>query len=155
VPENIIACIGNPLVGDDAFGFRVYQQLQKSNLNEQARLLFFGCQGLEILDELQGESYLIIVDAFRSEKPAGTIINKEYHELTVPPGSPVTSHDIGIREALEIGKLLKPDCMPKQVFLVGVVGHCFQECGAPLTPAVEKAVGQVVEHILHLITEQN
>lgn len=148
--RTLIACVGNSLAGDDAFGRRVFEKLRQTALPPDLRLEHLELGGLGLLDLLQGQQLLIVVDALRLGTPAGTLHVLPWRQLSSAAGLPVTSHDLGLREAIEIGLLLHPERMPADIFLVGVEGGCFERLGKGLSPEVEAAVGPALRRILEL-----
>ncbi|MHB9114347.1 MAG: hydrogenase maturation protease [Thermoleophilia bacterium] len=146
----LIACVGNDLVADDAAGCAVCDLLEESPLPEGIRLLRVGVMGVALLDELQGEELLVVVDAVQLGGAAGTVHVLEWEALPAA-GQAVTGHGIGVREALEVGRLLYPERMPRRVVLVGIEGRCFDGLGEPLTDAVAAAVGPGAAPALELV----
>lgn len=148
--ETLIVCVGNSLVGDDAVGFAIFERLRDSRLPPGVRLHFLELGGIGLLDLVRGEPLLLIVDAVRFQRPPGTIHVVRVADLPAAGGPPVTSHDIGIREALDIGAILYPERMPAEILLVGIEGECFDQLGVPLSPAVLAAVDDAVSTIIAL-----
>lgn len=144
-----MACVGNALVGDDAVGHAVHERLG-ARLPPGARLELLGTGGLRILDELDGEEALIAVDAVWLGVAPGTIHILAWDAL---PASlhPVTSHGIGIREAIELGRKLYPEKMPNEAFLVGVEGRSFDRVGEGMTAEVAAAVDVAADRVLELV----
>lgn len=144
----LVVCIGNELVADDAVGWAVFQRLRARSIPPNTRLQFQAVSGMRVLDELDGEDLLIVVDAQCSGAPAGTVEVRDLADMEAANGGPVTSHDIGLREALQIGHLLHPERMPKAVVLVGIEGKNFQDIGAELTPEVARAVAVAADQVM-------
>ncbi|MDK9705819.1 MAG: hydrogenase maturation protease [Desulforhopalus sp.] len=147
----LVVCIGNELVADDGVGWVVYQRLQERGVTENVRLVFLGLGGIDLLEEIDGESLLVVVDGVQLGAPPGTIHQLGWQQLPVSPARPVSGHGIGIREAISVGLKLYPERVPKEIFLVGVEGRCFDELGTGLTDEVALAVPQAVTTVLNLI----
>lgn len=145
----LIACVGNDLVADDGAGCAVCDLLEGAPLPAGVRLLRVGVMSVALLDELEGEDLLVVVDAVQLGGPAGTLHVLEWEELPVA-GQAVTGHGIGVREALQVGRLLYPERMPGRVVLVGIEGRCFDGLGEPLTDAVAAAVAPAAAAALEL-----
>jgi len=135
----LVACVGNSLVGDDAAGCAVHERLAARPLPRGVRLELLGVGGLRLLDELRGEDVLIAADAVQLGAPAGTVHVLAWEELPAA-GAAVTSHGVGLRETIEVGRLLFPEAMPGRAFLVGVEGRVFDQVGASLSPEVAAAI---------------
>lgn len=144
-----MACVGNALVGDDAVGCAVHERLSARRLPEAVRLELLGVGGLRLLDELDGEDALVVVDAVMLGAEPGTVHVLAWDELQPPRGA-VTSHGIGLREAMELGRRLFPERTPSRAFLVGVEARSFDGVGEALTPAVAAAVAPAAERVLEL-----
>lgn len=147
----LVVCIGNELVADDGVGWVVYTRLQESGLAENVRLVFLGLGGIDLLEEIDGEALLVVVDGVQLGAPPGTVHQLGWQQLPASPARPVSGHGIGIREAISVGQKLYPERVPKEIFLVGVEGKCFNELGAGLTDEVALAVPQAVTTVLSLI----
>jgi hydrogenase maturation protease len=146
----LAVCIGNSLVADDAFGSAVFEKLTQENLPANIRLVHLELGGLHLFDMIQGEDLLLVIDAVRFGAPTGTLHLSAWHDLPPADGPPVTSHDIGLRETIEIGYILYPEQMPARTILIGVEGSDFHSVGAPMTPAVAQAAPAAVAAVLRL-----
>ena len=144
--RTIIICIGNELVADDAVGFEIYNRLAGCHV----RLEFCSVGGIDLLPLLDGETDMIVVDAVQLGAPAGTIHIIPWDEL---PGdsSAISSHGLGLREAMEIGSILYPGTMPERVTLVGIEGRCFNRTREYMTVEVRDAIDKAVTSIRELL----
>jgi len=150
-PRTLIICIGNQLVADDGVGWEIFQRLQQNGLPDHVRLEFLGLGGIDLLEEIAGEELLVVVDAVQLGHAPGTIHILGWEELPALLSRPVSGHGIGIREAISVGRKLYPERMPKEVFLIGVEGKCFDQLGAGLSPEVAGAVAQAIDAVFSLI----
>ncbi len=150
--RSLVVCVGNDLVADDAAGPAVYAALFAQGLPAWASLRLLGVGGLALLDELQGEDLLVAVDAVQLGAPAGTVHVFEFDELP-KAGPAVTSHGIGLREAIEVGRRLYPERMPRRVALVGIEGRCFDGLGEPMSPEVAAAIPKAAARVRALVGE--
>jgi hydrogenase maturation protease len=151
----VIVCIGNALVADDGVGWAVYRKLQDSRVPDNVRLVFLGLGGIDLLEEVAGEDILVVVDGVQLGDSPGTIHKLGWEQLPSASTRPVSGHGIGIREAISVGKKLFPERMPKETFLVGVEGRCFNRLGEGLTDEVARAVPKAVAVILGLVQDVN
>lgn len=143
----LVACVGNSLAADDAVGPAVYEELAARPLPAGVRVELLAVGGVRLLDELNGERALVVVDAVSFGAPPGTLHLLPWDRIPENGASPVTSHGIGIREAIEIGRILFADRMPARVLLVGVEGRRFDDVGAAMTPEVAAAVSAAAEAV--------
>lgn len=150
----LVVCIGNELVADDAVGFEVYQKLAAMDLPEGTRLLYLGVGGITLLDYLTGaEKAMIVVDAVQLGAPPGTIHCLYWDELPVNGNATISAHGIGLRETIEVGRLLYPEKIPPIVRLIGIEGICFNQPREAMTPATAAAIDTAVAACLQHITQ--
>lgn len=141
----LIVCIGNDLVADDAAGHEVFLRLQRSALPVTVRLEYAAVGGVALLDRLTGkEGIMIVVDAVQFGAPPGTIHCIPWDELPVLPVGALSGHDIGLKETIEIGKLLYPEKLPQRIVLVGIEGRCFNRTRDAMTPETAAAIDDAV-----------
>lgn len=140
-PSALVVCIGNELIADDAVGYEVYCRLQGMELLEGTRLEFAGVGGIALLDHLTGsEQALIVVDAVQFGAPAGTIHQLSWDEIPAFDNAAISAHGIGLKEAVEVGKILCPEKLPSSIMLFGIEGRCFNQTRGFMTPEVAAAV---------------
>jgi hydrogenase maturation protease len=144
--RTIIVCIGNELIADDAVGFEVHRRLEGCG----ARLEFCGVGGIDLLPMLQGEEELIVVDALQLGAAPGTVHVLPWEALP-SLGTAISAHGLGLRETIEIGRILYPGAMPKRITLVGIEGRCFNRTREFMTAEVADAVDTAVQKIQLLL----
>ena len=136
----LVVCVGNSLVGDDAAGCAVYDSLVKEQLPDGVRVCLLGTGGISLLEMLAGESVLIVVDAVQFGARPGTVHILDWSELPQARSQAVSVHGLGLREAVDLGRILYPDAFPQKVLLVGIEGCSFDAIGSGLTAEVARAV---------------
>jgi hydrogenase maturation protease len=142
----IVVCIGNELVADDAAGYEVYQRLAPL----PARLEYLGVGGFDLLPLLQGESHLVVVDAVQLGEAPGTVHVIPWQQLP-EAGPEISVHGVGLKETIEIGRLLFPEQMPERVTLVGIEGRCFNRTREFMTAAVADAIDEAVAAVRRVV----
>jgi hydrogenase maturation protease len=152
VPDTLIVCVGNDLVADDGVGPEIFARMSRAPLPEGMRLCLLGTSGLALLDELQGGERLIVVDAVMLGGPPGHVHVFAWDEIPEALGQAVTSHGIGVKEVVRVGRLLFPERMPVQIFLVGVEGRCFDQF-APMSAEVNLALDAAAAAVLALVKD--
>ncbi len=148
---SLIVCIGNELVADDGVGWVVHERLRQSELPGHARLDFLGLGGIDLLEEFDGEELLVVVDGVQLGAAPGTIHELGWEQLPGASPRPVSGHGIGIREAITVGRKLYPERVPKEIFLIGIEGKCFDQLGTGLTDEVARAVPHAVATVIRLV----
>lgn len=150
--ENLVICVGNDLVADDAVGHQIFHLLQEHALPENVRVSLLGLGGMALIDELHGEDVLVVVDAVQLGSSPGTVHVLNWEQIPANEERPVSGHGIGIREALQVCRKLYPEKAASSIYLVGVEGVCFDKFGVGLTPEVKEALPRAVTEILNLIS---
>jgi hydrogenase maturation protease len=119
------------------------------------RLEYVGVGGIALLDRLTGyEDALLVVDAVQFGAPAGTIHCLSWEEIPRSGNSAISAHGIGLKETIDVGRLLCPEKLPPTILLVGIEGRCFNQMREFMTPATADAVGMAADCIrqqLHTI----
>jgi hydrogenase maturation protease len=147
----LIVCIGNNLAADDAVGLAIFKKLENSILPPGTQYRFLGTGGISLIDALGGEDILVVVDAVQFGSFPGTVHVLDWEQLPPVALRPVSSHGIGIRETIEVAKRLFPEQTPRDVYLVGIEGKCFNQFGAALSTEVADALEFAVSEVLYLV----
>jgi hydrogenase maturation protease len=146
----IVVCIGNELIADDAAGFEVFKRLGYL----KARLEYCAVGGIDILPLLDGESDMIVVDAVQLGAAPGTVHVLPWDDL--PQNSTaISAHGLGLRETIEIGRMLFPEKMPERITLVGIEGRCFNLPRDNMTAEVVAAIDPAVATVEKLVQGGN
>lgn len=148
----VVVCVGNELVADDAVGYEVFRRLADSPIPSDISLHYVAVGGLALLDCLTGEEKaMIVVDAVQFGAPAGTIHKLRWDEIPDLGAGAISAHFIGLREAIDIGRILYPERIPQTVTLVGIEGRCFDRTRDAMSPevaaAIDPAVALIREHL--------
>lgn len=150
---SLVVCIGNELIADDAAGYEVWRRLQAMQLPAGARTEFASVGGIALLDLLHGdEGLLIVVDAVQLGAPPGTIHCLSWDDVPDSGNSAISAHGIGLREAIDVGRLLFPEKLPHCVILIGIEGRCFNKTRDAMTPETEMAIEAAAVRVCDEIT---
>lgn len=90
----------------------------------------------ELIELMNGCDGAVLVDATRSGRPAGTVHEPDPH--TLREARPVSSHGIGVPEALALARALGR--VPDRLALVGIEAQ--SATGDALSPAVRAALAE-------------
>jgi hydrogenase maturation protease len=140
----VIGC-GNELTADDGLGVVLVKRLKDGAGLSGQRPCDFSVvpnAGLELLDSLHAEEFVLFVDAVAGGDPPGTLrlIPLPSHSLEARPVSSLSSHGWGLLETIELAKRLKP-VLPRMLLAGIELGTL--EFMAPLSPSVERAMQRV------------
>jgi hydrogenase maturation protease len=136
--------IGNPDRGDDGVGAEVIELLREDGPEEVSYLCHSG-EATSLLELLEGVDIVFFVDAVDAGALPGKIFDLAVGDDSLPDYlHSVSSHGLGLGEALELGKVLGG--LPLQVRVFGIQGESF-EPGKGLSREVSIAAVQVAEQI--------
>ena len=134
--------IGSPF-GDDAAGLEAARQLA-ADPPPHAEVIAADRPGSALIDLFDGADAVILIDAARSGAPTGTIHDFDLHALPTDPLELISSHDLGVAEAVQLaGKLGR---LPARGRVLGIeVAASFVAPPGDLTAAAGGGVIQAVK----------
>lgn len=141
----VIGC-GNALRGDDAAGPELVRRLRERGLPAGVRCVDAGTAGLDAVLEMRGAAEAVVVDACRSGSPPGTLHEVSGAALADRPPPGVDIHAVRWNHALALAETLLGAGRPRRVTACLVEAASF-EPGAPLSPAVDRAVDALVTRL--------
>ncbi|MCL5677123.1 MAG: hydrogenase maturation protease, partial [Firmicutes bacterium] len=107
-----------------------------------------GGGGLAVLPLLAGTGKVILVDAMMSGAQAGVVRRYAAPDLVPLDGWRFSTHQLGLAEALQLGRQLQPETLPRELVVVGIEIPPPQRFHLGLSRAVAEAVPRAVEIIL-------
>lgn len=88
---------------------------------------------------------VIVVDAVMTGAPVGTVQAWDGRQPLISYRTVASTHGLGIAEAIELARVLNR--LPTRLQVYGIEGGGF-ECGAEVSPQVQRAVEEVVRRIV-------
>lgn len=150
-PRRIVLGVGNPDRGDDAAGRAVARHLRRL-LPANVEVVEHDGEATTLLVQIDGATAAFVVDACASGAPAGTIRRFDVSAAPLPElGFGLSTHGFGLGMAIELARTL--DQLPQQCIVYAIEGASF-ETGAPLSPPVAAAVGDVARRLYAEIADQ-
>ena len=144
-PLVLVVGIGNPDRGDDGVGPAIARRL-RVRVPSEARVLERSGDPLALIDDWDGIPSVIVVDAVAPIGEPGRIHRFDLTDGPVPIAfAPRSTHAFGVAETVELARSLGR--LPGDLVVYLVEGERFTT-GAPLSPAVAKAVDEVAELII-------
>jgi hydrogenase maturation protease len=144
----LVACVGNPLRGDDGFGYAVAECI--APLPDGVELVETGIGGVALLQELMsGFDGLIVVDALDCGAEPGTV-------FVIEPdvGEPLHVPDVHLANPERVLSLAKGmGCLPERVLIVGCQPADAESLEQRLSPPVARAVTVAAERVRTLAQE--
>ena len=141
----LVIGVGNIQRGDDGAGLLVAQALRAENAE---RLIIEESSGeiADIVELLQTSEDVIVIDAMRSGKPAGTTVWIDPLRPSSAAESTISStHGFGVAQAIELLRSMKK--LPRRIRILGIEGQ-YYALGAPISPPVQEAVKTAVGLVL-------
>lgn len=150
-PSVRLLCLGNEILGDDAFGIWVARELQ-AHFGNEVEVISSSQSGFHLIEELLGVARLVVVDSIRTgnAKP-GTFYVLDEHAIRPLPV--VSSHSSGIFEVLAVAKRLVLPLPAECVILAVEVADC-ATVGGSMHPDVQAAIPVVVDWIEQFLANQ-
>lgn len=142
--------IGNILVGDDGFGPRVLEELQKREIPENVELIDAGVGGMAILSWIEDADKMIIIDSVQTgNEPIGTVYR--FTDKEMPPSDMfmLSLHDLNLVDTINIGRVVQK--MPEEIIIYGVEVVRLTEFTKEMSPEVEAAVKEVADLVVEEI----
>ncbi len=143
--DTLILGIGNPLMGDDAAGVLVAQQLQlRQGLNVD--VIDGGTEGIGLIPVMEQYLRVLVVDAVPMGLAPGTIRRFTWADVRlVRSGENLSLHQSDFTEALLLAEAL--GCLPAEVIIYGVQPQQI-EWDTPISVPVEQALETLIDNLL-------
>jgi hydrogenase maturation protease len=159
--RTILIGLGNPILGDDAVGWNVVeqveQQLQQLRHEIQGTLdiEYLSIGGLGLMEHLVGYDRAIIVDAIFSGKAApGTISTQMLEEIfDATSGHTISVHDTSLQDAINLAQKIGVH-MPKKLIVLGIETDSIDNFSETLTAHVEAAIPRAMDIVIRLLTKR-
>lgn len=154
----LVACVGNPLRGDDGFGFAVAARLEGC-LPEGVDLIETGIGGLAIIQHLmEGYGGLVIVDAVERKAAPGTVfvLVPEVPKVAEPTLEEWQAQyaDAHLAEPSRMLRIAQAaGVLPEHVLVVGCQPATYDDFAEGLSPQVAAAVPIVTRRVQDLVDE--
>jgi hydrogenase maturation protease len=134
-------------MGDDGFGPRVIEELQKRAVPSNIELMDAGVGGMAILSWIENADKIIIVDSVQTNnEPPGTVYRFTDKELPPSDMFMLSLHDLNLVDTINIGRVVQK--MPGEIVILGVEVKRVAEFVDKLTPEVEAAMAEVIDLVM-------
>lgn len=146
----LVVGVGNADRGDDAVGPIVARKLA-GRLPPDVTIVARGGDMLALVEDWAGYQAVVIIDAAAPMGAPGRIHRVDLATDELPRDMSLTSsHAFGVAEAIGLSRVLGR--APLDIVVYAVEGCCF-DGGAPMTPAVASAAGEVTERVVTEVTQ--
>ncbi len=158
VPATLVVGLGNPLLGDDGFGWRAAEQVEQQTRHFQSRVEvdYLAVGGLGLMERLIGYEHAILIDTIDTgQRPSGSIRCLRLNDLPdLAAGHLSSAHDTTLLTAFGVGRALGA-ALPDDVVIVAVEASVTFDFSEALTPPVAAVLPEVVRLVLGLVTERS
>ena len=155
--ERLIIGWGNPIVGNDRFGWDVVENLRfRVRPEEGVEFLQTSLAGTRLVERMLGHRWVALVDAVAcADHPTGTILRRDLVKALVDDDLPFSSigHGDRLLHALRRVRTLAPQSFPKEILLYGCTVDPKMAWIEGTEPAVRAAAERVAEELLCEIQE--
>jgi len=145
----LVLGIGNLILQDEGLGIQAIQQLQAQfEIPPEIEILDGGTSGMELLTPISDAEQIIILDAVKTGKPAGTIIRLDNEEIPTFFRTKVSPHQIGLADVLAAATLT--DSMPRNLVLFGVEPleiDLGMELSVPVAEQMPRLIQMIVDEL--------
>lgn len=161
----LVAGIGNIFLSDDGFGVEVIRRLADVELPPDVEVVDFGIRGMHLAYQLlDGYDALLMVDASARGGQPGELYLIEPDLAAIPDdeGSLLNAHGMEPEAVLSLIKTLARDAgepgtpaaeVVRRVLVIGCEPATVEE-GMGLSPAVEAAVAEAVDLVVHVLATE-
>jgi len=152
--KTIVIGLGNPILGDDGVGWKVAEEVMK-RLPEDAPIdvICLSVGGISLMENMIDYEHAIIVDAFASDAPAGSLSILKLDQLPNYSALHTTSaHDTSLHSAMELGRLMGVQ-LPDDVMIVGIATRHVFDFSEDLSPPIARVVRSTATIVLDMLKE--
>ena len=145
--KTIILGLGNPILGDDAIGCRIAEELEKVLPSSDDVIIEpFYRGGIALMEHLVGFDRALLIDSIQGlGGEPGTI-----HQITLddlPTMTADSPHDTSLKAAIELGRNLGAH-LPQEILIFAVEIKYGLDFTEELSPVVEKSISEILTLIL-------
>jgi hydrogenase maturation protease len=144
----LVLGLGNVLLGDDGLGAAAVATIERDyRVPSGVRLADGGTLGLALLDLIADADNVILVDAVRTDAPAGTLVRLDGNDVMDAVRERLSPHQVGVADLLDAARLI--DCYPETVTLLGLVPDAID-----LSVARSNAVGDGLDELVAAVVRE-
>ena len=125
--KNRIICLGNRLVAHDRAGLQVYDRLCTQTIPAHTELIEGGVSGLNLLCFLENAATVVFVDNVSGFTHSGGVVVLTQNQIKAASPPLHYGHDAGVGYLLAMMPQVCESPLPRNIFLVGLEGHCGEE----------------------------
>lgn len=141
--------LGQAAAGDDQVGLAVIEHLRGAGVSEGVELLA-AAEPSALLPLLETAATVVLVDAVLAA-PAGEVLVLAPEELEQRGLSTMSTHGLGVAQAVALARLLSAAAVSPSIHVVGVSISRPERFQQGLSPEVAAAIPRAAEHVLRIL----
>lgn len=118
--QTLIVGVGNPLLGDEAIGPHIVENLRQIAMPADVRILDCGCDLLNLASYIDRPQRIIVIDAIRAGGKPGQIHTFDFDELEAIQTRRYSAHQLQIVDALRLLKQAYPSLTHCKITVMGI-----------------------------------
>lgn len=145
----VVLGVGNTILADEGVGVRVVEALERDyRMPPGVQVIDAGTSGMEMLEDMAGLDFLLVVDAIAAGKAPGELVQLRGDAVPVFFRRNLSPHGIGLSDVLASLEFLGAE--PKETVILGVQPVSMElstELTATIAARVPELVAQVVAEL--------
>jgi hydrogenase maturation protease len=143
-----VIALGQAAAGDDGVGFAVLEELRRREIPPSVELLRAN-DSTALMWLLETSTAVVLVDAAVGANP-GQVMVLDTADLAREGVQPVSSHGVGVREVVELARLLSPDRVGESIRIVAITIERPDRFRTSLSPNVAAAILRAADRVVEL-----
>lgn len=152
--QTLIVGVGNPLLGDDAVGWHIVENLSQMVMPTEVRILDCGCDLLNLASCIDKPRMIIVVDAIRAGGKPGQIHTFDLDELDAIQTKKPSAHQLQIVDALRLLKQMYPCLTYCKITVMGIEPGAL-ELSTELTEEVNESIANLTRLVLEEVSQSS
>jgi hydrogenase maturation protease len=137
----VVLGVGSPLMADDGLGLTALERVRGGwEFEPDVQFVDGGTWSMNVLPVIEDANRLLLIDAIRAGRTAGTVVVLEREQLPRFFSTKISPHQIDLRETLALAELR--GTLPEQTVAIGLE-PARVEMSTELSPEVEVALPQL------------
>jgi hydrogenase maturation protease len=152
--KTIIIGLGNPILGDDGIGWKVSEEIKKSDIFKSTSIEVdcLAVGGLTLMERMVGFQRAILVDALQTGKyPPGTVVKLRLEDVPEKRAGHIASaHDVNLKVAIQLGREMGAQ-LPEEIYIVGIEAQRVYDISEEISPLIRSAIPYAIQYICELL----
>lgn len=145
--------VGNIFASDDGIGPYLYSQLKDEPRLKHCELIEAGIIGFDMISYINESDTVIVVDAIKSNKDAGSVIliGEDDEILSAQGMKLVSAHDFGVEQTAKVLRNYMPEL--KKIWVIGISVKDLQPFSMKLSEELLSKSEIIKSEVINMINE--